>query len=227
MTRAMIAPLLFGLIGAAVLISLGVWQVQRLGWKEGILAEIEARIGADPVAMPAAPSPETDRYRPVEATGRLGEEEVHVLVSRKQIGAGYRVITALDTGGRRYLLDRGFVRAEDKDAPRALHDVTVIGNLHWPDDRTGSTPANDMGGNIWFARDIDDLARRLDTEPVLIVARSDTGDGIEPLPVGTEGVPNDHLHYAITWFSLAAIWLGMTAYLCWRIKRQPGEGRGI
>ena len=100
MTRAMIAPLLFGLIGAVVLISLGIWQVQRLGWKAGVLAEIEARIGADPVPVPAAPSPQVDRYLPVEATGRLGEEEVHVLVSRKQIGAGSRIITALDTGQR-------------------------------------------------------------------------------------------------------------------------------
>ena len=227
MTRAMIAPLLFGLIGAAVLISLGVWQVQRLGWKQGILTDIEARIGAEPVAMPDAPAPETHRYLPVEVTGRLGEEELHVLVSRKQIGAGYRVITALDTGQRRFLLDRGFVRNEDKDGPRALHDVTVLGNLHWPDDRTGSTPVNDMDRNIWFARDIADMAARLNTEPVLVIARSDTGDGIEPLPVGTEGIPNDHFSYAITWFSLAAIWLGMTAYLLWRIKRHSSEGRGI
>lgn len=219
MTRAMIAPLLFGLIGAAVLISLGVWQVQRLGWKAGVLAEIEARIGADPVPVPAAPSPEVDRYLPVEATGRLGEEEVHVLVSRKQIGAGYRIITALDTGQRRFLLDRGFVRAEDKDAPRALHDVTVVGNLHWPDDRTGATPANDEDGNIWFARDVPELAARLETEPVLIIARTDTGDGIEALPVDTATIPNDHLHYSITWFSMAAIWLGMTVFLLWRIKR--------
>ena len=220
MTRAMIAPLLFGLIGAALLISLGVWQMQRLAWKDGVLAGIEARIGSDPVSVPVTPDPKADRYLPVEVTGRLGEQEVHVLVSRKQIGAGYRIITALDTGRRRFLLDRGFVRDEYKDAPRALHDVTVVGNLHWPDDRNSATPQNDVTGNIWFARDIPDLAAELGTEPILIIARSDTGDGIEPMPVGTEGIPNDHLQYAITWFSLAAVWLGMTAFLLWRIKRQ-------
>jgi len=219
MTRAMIAPFLFGLVGAAILISLGIWQVQRLAWKQDVLAGIEARIGAVPVPVPEAPTPEADRYLPVEVTGRLGEEEVHVLVSRKQFGAGYRIITSLDTGSRRFLLDRGFVADEDKSAPRALHDVTVIGNLHWPDDRNSSTPANDQAGNIWFARDIPALAEQLQTEPVLIIARSDTGDGIEPLPVDTAAIPNDHLQYAITWFSLAAVWLGMTAFLLWRIKR--------
>ncbi len=79
-----------------------------------------------------------------------------------------------------------------------------------------------MDGNIWFARDIAELAAQLHTEPVLIIARSDTGDGIEPLPVDTAAIPNDHLQYAITWFSLAAVWLGMTAFLLWRIKRHAG-----
>ncbi len=48
MTRRMLFPILMGLVGCAILVSLGVWQLQRMQWKEGILAEITARIGADP-----------------------------------------------------------------------------------------------------------------------------------------------------------------------------------
>ena len=33
---------------------------------------------------------------------------------------------------------------------------------------------------------------------------------VTPLPVDTSRIPNDHLNYAITWFSLAAIWLAMS-----------------
>jgi surfeit locus 1 family protein len=51
-----------------------------------------------------------------------------------------------------------------------------------------------------------------------VIARSDTGDGVIPQPVTTAGFRNDHLNYAITWFSLAAVWLGMTVYLLWRIR---------
>jgi surfeit locus 1 family protein len=47
-----------------------------------------------------------------------------------------------------------------------------------------------------------------------------TGGAIEPMPVDTSGIPNDHMNYAITWFSLAAVWLGMTAYLLWRIRQR-------
>jgi surfeit locus 1 family protein len=55
-------PLVFGIAGVAILMSLGIWQVQRLAWKEGVLAEIEARIVAAR-ALPAVPgSRVADRY---------------------------------------------------------------------------------------------------------------------------------------------------------------------
>ena len=55
----------------------------------------------------------------------------------------------------------------------------------------------------------------------LVVAREVTpSEGLQPLGVTTSGIPNDHLQYAGTWFSLAAVWLGMTGYLLWRIRQR-------
>ncbi|MFA5538688.1 MAG: SURF1 family protein, partial [Gemmobacter sp.] len=109
-----VLPLIFGLAGAAILIGLGTWQVQRLAWKQGVLAEIGARILDAPVTLPAAPDPAADRYLSVAVEGRLTGEGLEVLVSRKRIGPGYRVIAVLETGpeaggGRRILIDRGFL----------------------------------------------------------------------------------------------------------------------
>lgn len=216
MTRT-IAPLLFGLIGAGILVWLGMWQVQRLAWKEDILEQIESRIAGDPAPLPApgATDPDRDRYLPVAVTGTIGSEDLLVLVSRKRVGAGYLVISALTLeDGRRVLLDRGFVPVDARNADRSQSGpVQVTGNLHWPDDRTASTPENDIAGNTWFARDIGAMADRLNTEPLLVIARnmSPPDPGVTPLPVDTSGIPNDHMQYAITWFSLAAIWLIMTA----------------
>ncbi|MEO0938667.1 MAG: SURF1 family protein [Pseudomonadota bacterium] len=209
-----------GLGGAAILIYLGTWQVQRLAWKESILAQIERRIAADPVPLPASPDPEADLYLPVSATGTPSADYIRVLASQKQIGAGYRIIRALDTGTRRVLLDEGFVRT-DADIPAAAAQVAVQGNLHWPDEIDGFTPDPDRAANIWFARDVLALADALNTEPLLIVARSMSPEGgpVTPLPVDTAHIPNDHLEYAITWFSLALIWLGMTAYFVLRTHR--------
>ena len=222
MFKRMIAPLVIGIGGIAILLSLGIWQVQRLAWKERVLAQIEARIAAPAGPLPAAGTKPTP-YQPVQVTGDIEGPELHVLVSRKTIGAGYRIISALRLGdGRRILLDRGFVVDEDKDVIRpAQQGITVSGNLHVPDDRSSSTPANDPDANIWFARDLPQMADALRTEPLLLIARSDTGQGVEPLPVSTEGIPNDHLEYAITWFSLALVWLGMTLYQLWRIRAKP------
>lgn len=215
--------LIIGLAGTGLLLWLGVWQVERLAWKEGVLAEIEARIADAPVALPEAPEEARDKYLPVRVSGEIGEDELFVLVSRKQVGAGYRVIAPFETeGGRRILLDRGFIKTDRRDAARPTGPATITGNLHWPDDRNSSTPENDEPGNTWFARDIPDMARVLGTEPTLVIARqtslSDTG--VTPLPVDTSAIPNDHLNYAITWFSLALIWASMTGFYIWRTMRK-------
>ena len=221
MIRRTIAPLLFGLVGAAILIGLGVWQVKRLHWKEAVLAGIETRIAAPPGPLPEAPDPVRDRYRPVTVTGRFTGAQLDVLTSRRQAGAGYRVVAAFETDeGRAILVDRGFVPLAGRDRPRTVVGATLAGNLHWPDETDRFTPPPDQASGLWFARDVAAMAARLGTEPLLVVAATPTGDGITPWPVGTEGIPNDHLGYAVTWFSLAGLWLGMTALLLWRIRRR-------
>ena len=85
---------------------------------KGVLAEIEGRIDAEPVNVPAKPDPEMDRYLPVTADGDLVGPEVHVLVSTKIRGAGYRILQAFETSGRRIIIDRGYVDVEDKNAAR-------------------------------------------------------------------------------------------------------------
>jgi len=216
-----LVPILFGLAGIAVLVSLGVWQVQRLAWKEGVLADIEARIAAEPVALPSDLNPDTDRYLPVEVGGTVGDKALRVLVSQKTVGAGYRVISAFDMGGRRILLDRGFIKVAE-DIPTAPEgEVVVRGNVHWPDDRNSSTPENDVDGNTWFARDLEQMAQVLNTEPLLVVARetSFSDAPVTPLPVDTGNIPNDHLEYAVTWFGLAVIWAVMSGYFLWRMRK--------
>ena len=221
MTRRMIFPLLLGLVGAAILIGLGVWQMQRLAWKEGVLAEISAKIVADPVALPTTPTPADSAYLPVRAEGRFTGDHLDVLVSRKEIGAGVRVIEAFETSqGRRIMVDRGFVRDDQRMAPRDGSATQVVGNLHWPQEVDGFTPPPDEKTGLWFARDVDAMAARLGAEPILIIAREATAPGIEPMPVDTTSIPNDHFGYAIQWFGLATVWLGMTAYLLWRIRRR-------
>ncbi|MDX1781531.1 MAG: SURF1 family protein [Thalassovita sp.] len=231
--RRLILPLFFGLLGAAVLIALGTWQVQRLHWKQGVLAEIEARIDAAPVSLPDHPEPERDRFLPVSVHGTILPPTIRVLVSQKTVGAGYRLINAMETDdGRRILVDRGFVRLETLPPEPPFGGVTVTGNLHWPEERDSFTPENDRAANIWFAREVDILTKELNTEPVLVIARETSADDgpVVPLPVGTEGIPNDHFEYAVTWYGLAAVWLAMLGLFLWRMyksTRNPRKGTDL
>jgi len=155
MLSRVIMPLIFGLAGTAILVSLGVWQMQRLEWKQDILAEIEAKIAADPVGVPQGASPADHLYLPVQTEGVIAAGELHVLVSQKRVGAGYRIIAPLELpDGRRILVDRGFTKTEFKTESRPLGAANISGNLHWPQETGSSIPEPDLGANIWFARDV-------------------------------------------------------------------------
>lgn len=220
--RRLLFPVLFGVLGVAVLASLGAWQLRRLEWKNAIVQEIESRIGAAPVDLPADPDPARDRYLPVTVAGALGGEEARVLTSLPGQGPGYRIVSVLTAGDRRVLADLGFVPEAEADAPRMAEAVTIAGNLHWPDETDGFTPEPDLGAGIWFARDVALMAEALRAEPVLVVARTVEPDlGTTPLPVDASAIRNDHAEYAATWFGLAAVWAAMAAALAWRTARAP------
>jgi len=224
--RRYIFPILLGLAGIGVLLSLGIWQVQRMQWKADILADINVRLLGAAQALPAAPNPADDKYRPVLAQGRFTGERLFVISGMKDVGGGVQVIAVLQTtDGRRIMVDRGFLPDQDKAKALTVTDAAIDGNLHWPDETTPYTPAPDAKTGLWFARDVVGMAAQLGTEPLLIVARADTGDGIIPRPVDTSTIPNDHWGYAITWFLLAATWAVMTVALIWRIRVGATKGR--
>ena len=215
-------PLIFGVVGTAILVGLGIWQLQRLEWKEAILDQIDFRLLDAPVALPLAPTEDADEYLPVKVSGQFQDRFLDVLVSTKETGPGFRAITVFQTDdGRSILVDRGFVPEVEKNDPRSTVAATVTGNLLWPDEVDSFTPAPDLGRNMWFARDLPAMADALETEPVLVVLRSSSEDNAQatPMPVDSAGISNDHLQYAVTWFGLAIIWVLMTGYFLWRQRR--------
>jgi surfeit locus 1 family protein len=220
MLRRLIFPLLLGAAGIGVLCSLGIWQIQRMEMKRGYLAEIESKIAANPVPLPVQPDPEADRYLPVFIEGQFTGESLEVLSSTKLGGVGVRVIGVFAAEGRRILIDRGYLPEDARKTQRTVTAARVEGNLQWPQDSNQFTPPPDTKTGLWYARDVVAMSQVLNTEPVLIIARAPTGDGIEAMPVNTSGIPNDHWGYAITWFLLALVWAGMTVGLLWRMTRR-------
>jgi surfeit locus 1 family protein len=231
--RVLLAPAIATLLGLAVLIALGSWQLQRLAWKNDLVATVEARLAATtipappPTAWPALDLEALD-YQPVSVTGRyLHDREVHVFIGLTQPrgpvgGPGYFVLTPLQTAeGWTVIVNRGFVPQERKDpATRAegqvAGEVTVSGLLRRPELRNPFTPADDPGRNIWFTRDPAAIAAALDL-PGGEVAPYTTDAAYDPaqpggIPQGGESVvsfPNNHLIYALTWYGLGVVLLAV------------------
>ena len=211
-----------GFAGTACLLYLGKWQIDRLYWKLDVLKKIDQKIAAAPVLLPAEPSESVHKYLSVEISGQLLQESIRVLASKKRYGAGYRIIHVFRTNGRRLLVDLGFVGLETDYDIDLSSDISLVGNLHWPDEVDNFTPEPDLENNIWFARDVERVASALQTEPILIILKDSTlkDKNIKPMPIDTTHIPNDHLQYAITWFSLAIIWALMSCLFIWTTRQK-------
>lgn len=212
-------PLIIGLGGLVILLWLGFWQLNRLDWKLDVLADIDARVAADPVPLPANPDPETDKYLSVIMQGAVTGEEIRFLDSGTAAGTGHRIISAFETvDGRRVMLDQGLLPLYAERGEPLTEQVTVQGNLNWPDDLSEQAPE----GDEWYARKVPAMAAALNTEPVFVVlaAASTYDDALTPLAVNARNIKNDHLEYAITWFLLAVVWLSMTLFYVVRSTRR-------
>ena len=214
-----------GFAGTACLLYLGKWQIDRLYWKLDVLTKIDQKIAAAPVLLPAEPSESVHKYLSVEISGQFLQESIRVLASKKRYGAGYRIIHVFRTNGRRLLVDLGFVGLDTDYDIDLISNISLVGNLHWPDEVDNFTPEPDLENNIWFAREVERVASALQTEPILIILKDSTlkDKNIKPMPIDTTHIPNDHLQYAITWFSLAIIWALMSCLFIWTTRQKAAK----
>ncbi|HWB48309.1 MAG TPA: SURF1 family protein [Stellaceae bacterium] len=216
--RPRLVPTLFTVPAVLILIGLGVWQVQRLSWKEGLIAQRAAAVAAPPVAPPPTLAAARGlEFHRIVAEGVLQNgKELYLAASSEGGGAGYQIITPLVmTDGRTMFVNRGFVPTELKDpAKRAAGEPAgqqrVVGLLRLPPAAKPSffLPDNRPGLNLWFWVDLPAMARAAGVAaPVPFYVDADKTPNPGGWPKGGVtrlALPNDHLQYAITWFSLAA-----------------------
>ncbi len=204
------------------LLALGVWQLHRRVWKLELISETEQRVHAPAVELPgpeAWPSitGKRDAYRHVRAEGRLLTGHDTLVQAVTVLGSGYWVMTPLRTdSGFTVLVNRGFVAADDARAYSVSTadtgpEVTVTGLLRMSEPNGGFLRANDAAANRWYSRDVAAIARTRDLEKVAPYFIDADAAPSQPGPVGGLTVvrfPNNHLVYALTWFTLAAMALG-------------------
>ncbi len=232
--RSWAGAFLFSAAVLTLLIALGLWQLRRLEWKEGLIAAAETRLSEAPVALPAAPTPAQDEFRAVRVEGAYAPgEEAYVAANRAPDGPGFRILAAflVDEGegapARRILVDRGYVPAAKREPatrPESLRPegpLNLTGILRWPDESSAFLPAPDLARKIWFERDVAALSAALGTEPVLLLAADEDPQALPIADPPDVRYSNKHLEYAGTWLSLAAAWALMSFFWLRRLARRP------
>ncbi|SEH71936.1 surfeit locus 1 family protein [Rhizobium tibeticum] len=212
----------------AALVALGVWQVERLSWKEGLIARVDQRVHAEPVQAPAHAawgqvSRAKDEYRHVRAEGVLQNDKETLIYASTTLGPGYWVITPLYLAdGTSILINRGFVPADKRDPSTRSEGekptpVKITGLLRITEPKGTMIKSNDPASDRWYSRDVAAIAEHrhvADVAPYFIDADATPNPG--GLPVGglTQIVfPNNHLVYALTWFVLAIMAAGLLAFV--------------
>lgn len=229
-----IAKAVLLLVVLAILLSLGTWQVRRLHWKEGLLADIAERRAALPVPLSdieaiAAKGGDIE-YRRVTLSGRfLNDKERHFFATYDGT-SGFYVYTPLQLDDGRYLLlNRGFVPYDQKDPKtrpsgelEGIQTITGLARARLPGKPSYMLPDNDVPKNIFYWKDLDSMAASDGLDPAKVIPFFvDADDRPNPggLPVGGVTIvdlPNDHLQYAVTWYGLAAALVVITGVAWFR-----------
>ncbi len=216
-------PLLLAALPALILLLvLGTWQVQRLHWKNALIARIAAAEAAPAAPLATAPAPFTpEPFSKVRVTGRFdhAREGLLGLEVRGPVLGARLVVPLLRDGAAPVLVDRGWVPVERGAPPRPAGEVTLEGFVH-PGDRPGLFSArDDIAARRFYTLDPPAIGAALGLElaPFAIVALGPPGspDPARALPRPT----NNHLGYAITWYGLALALAGVVIALL--LRKRP------
>jgi surfeit locus 1 family protein len=223
MTRRVWTIAAVSLLGIVVLGMLGMWQVQRLQWKQALLTNMTENQAAPPMTLDAAlkavEAGKNVEFRRVSTRGAFLQQAERHLLSIFDGKPAWQIVTPLQSEeGIVVLVDRGAVLEKLRDpatraatSPQGIQSITGVIRLR-RDAQNLFTPDNDPEKNLYYWWDVPAMLRDADPPPDARVAlfvlqlMPSAGDTGFPRPQAVAvNITNNHLQYALTWFSLAAV----------------------
>lgn len=228
----------------AVLLALGFWQLDRLSWKEDLLARIEARRDTPPLLISNRADIQTlsraaHDFHPAILTGTFGDEVVFwfTQIENKPTGldrwdkAGYHMLVPFYLAdGSAVMVDRGFIpqRLIDIPAPPPPQgQVSFQVVLRWPDGRGLFDNADEPARNLFYVRDPQAIGAHWQQQLPALIGEAAVANDSWPRGGQTRmSIANNHLQYAVTWFGLAIVLVIVSGL--WHIRHwnRPETGRG-
>ena len=228
-SRSLLWPTLWSALGLVLLLSLGTWQVERLHWKVGLIAERNAALTAVPVPLPKPLEAGALEFHPVRAEGEfLNDHELYLNAQSLRGEAGFHIVTPFRLpDGTIVFVDRGFVPTDRRSpttrvAGEIAGPTAVMGLLRLPEPPGWFTPANEPQKNSWFSIDLPAMAQAAgigSALPFYIDADKTPVPGGWPQGGQTiTDLPNNHLQYAMTWYALAVALIAI--YIRFALRRR-------
>jgi surfeit locus 1 family protein len=232
-------PTVFTVPAILVMIGLSIWQVQRMHWKEDLIAQRVSRTTADPIPLPPVGSDLSSfEFRRVTVTGTFDHAHELYLAARSQNdNVGYWIMTPLKldpngpSGGETVLIERGWVpenmkKSETRAQGQLAGTVTLNGIIRLPQVKTFFQPENEPAKNVWFYIDPAQMAAAAGVPArtdLYLDAEKTEIPGNYPLGGQTRiELPNDHLQYAVTWALLALSLAGVYVVYHLKLERERG-----
>ena len=226
--RRVLGPGIAALVVFCLLIALGVWQLHRLKWKEGIIAQIRAAQIAPPVPLPASPTP----YQKVWITGTwlpgkaaLYGDEVHDSPTGP-VSGGELIMALQRPQGQVVLVDLGWV-PQQSPAPLTNLAPEAIGYVHAPMHPNWFSGKDDPAHNLYYTLDPARIAAGLglrNVAPYMLIAMGQLPPPGSAAPQPAQHLPtppNNHYEYALTWFGFAGVLVFEFIFFARKRLQQP------
>lgn len=231
------------LVALAILLALGTWQVQRLAWKEALIATIDGRVSATPLPLAevekTAAAGEDFEYQPVATSGTYLHAKEQFFFATHDGQSGWFVYTPLQmTDGRAVFVNRGFVPYDRKAASTRAEGqvagtvaVSGLARMAPAEKPSWLVPDNQPAENVFYWKDLAAMTANAGLDPKTVVPffidaeKSDVAGGYPIGGVTIVELPNSHLQYAVTWYGLAAALLGVYIAMLLRRGRAPSDAR--
>jgi len=186
-----------------IFIALGSWQIIRLNWKNNLILEIENSLKNLPVELAQS---QKENYLKIKTSGSIDFDKQIYLYNLNDNGTpGFEVLNPILIDNENYLINRGWIPFEKKDSPEInfFDQNNIIGTLKLQGRKNIFKPDNDIEENYWFSLNREDLLKFTGKEFSKYIIYLD-GNYQAPKPKKiTANISNNHLKYALTWFSLA------------------------
>ena len=205
-------PFIFVLFSLVVLISLGNWQLDRLSQKEYFIQTIETNIKNPPII-----TDNIGHYEKIEFEGTFLKNKNIFLYGRRSASPekdGYYLLSPFKTlNGDVLLISRGWIPQSTKDNfsdyNQQTDTIKIIGITLPHEKKNFLVPENDRKRSIWFNIDLmmakEIIGINVTNFYLMQIGSEDLPDGGKPLSTThLNKVRNDHMEYAITWYSLGA-----------------------